>query len=302
MTEALLDALTLRSGYNTTLVTVGSALLGANAGAIGTFVTLRRRALVADAISHSTLPGLVIAFIVMALATGDGRFLPGLMIGAVATAALGAATIDRLTRTTRLEEDVAIGAVLSTFFGAGVVLLTVVQAMDTGGQAGLGSFLVGATAGMRFVEAVTIAVSAVAAGLVLAALARRFTLVCFDPVFAATTGVDIRRTDLAMIGMLVVVVVIGLQVTGLVLVVALAIIPPVAARFWTDRVGRMVVAAAAIGAASGYVGASLSAAGANLPTGPLIVLAATSVFVVSLLFGSARGLFPVMSGQRQAAR
>jgi manganese/zinc/iron transport system permease protein len=293
MIEALVDALAFRAGYNTTLVTIGSALLGANAGAIGTFVTLRRRALVADAISHATLPGLVAAFLVMALATGDGRILPALMLGSVVTAALGALAIDWITRRTRLEEDVAIGAVLSVFFGAGVVLLTVVQTLDTGGQAGLTGFLLGATAGMRFSEAVTIAVSAGIAGIVVFALRRRFALVCFDPSFAATTGVDVRRTDLLMIAVLLAVVVIGMQVAGLVLVVALTIIPPVAARFWTDRVSTMTLLAAAFGALSGWFGAALSAAGPAHPTGPLIVLTAAVLFVGSMLFGRARGLVPL---------
>jgi manganese/zinc/iron transport system permease protein len=298
MIEPLADALTFRAGYNTTLVTIGSALLGANAGAIGTYVTLRRRALVTDAISHATLPGLAGAFLVMALATGDGRFLPGLMIGAVITAALGAVAIDALTRATRLEEDVAIGAVLSVFFGAGVVLLTVVQTLDTGGQAGLTGFLVGSTAGMRLTDALTIAASSLVAGVAVFALRRRFTLVCFDPTFAATTGVDVRRTDLAMIALLLVVVVIGMQVAGLVLIVALTIIPPVAARFWTDRVSTMTLLAAAFGAVAGWFGASLSAAGPALPTGPLVVLSAAALFVVSMLFGRARGVFPALAGRR----
>ncbi|WP_181705490.1 metal ABC transporter permease [Chthonobacter rhizosphaerae] len=302
--DALLQALTFQAGYNTTLVSIGAALLGANAGAIGTFVTLRRRALVSDAMSHATLPGLAIAFIVMALATGDGRFLPGLMLGAVATAVLGLLAIDAITRHTRLDEDVAIGAVLSTFFGAGVVLMTVIQSMDVGGQAGISGFLLGATAGMRLIEAQTIALSAAVAGLLVMALRRAFTLVCFDPTFAAATGVDVRRTDLMMIGLLLVVIVIGLQVAGLVLVVALAIVPPVAARFWTDRVGTMTLVAAGMGAVSGHVGAALSAAGPGLPTGPLIVLTGTAIFIVSMLVGPARGVFPGLLGGRsgEAAR
>lgn len=298
MTEAaaFLDALTFRAGYNTTLVSVGAALLGANAGAIGTYVTLRRRALVADAMSHATLPGLVAAFIAMSALGFDGRTLPALMAGAVASAALGLVVIDWITRTTRLDEDVAIGAVLSVFFGAGVVLLTVVQTLDTGGQAGLSSYLLGATAGMRLVEAQTIAVSACITMGALILLRRSFALVCFDPTFAATTGLDVRRTDLAMVGLLLVVIVIGLQVAGLVLVVALAILPPTAARFWTERVGPMTIIAAAFGAVCGHVGTAISAAGPALPTGPLIVICGAAIFVVSLLFGTARGLFPLPAG------
>jgi manganese/zinc/iron transport system permease protein len=298
--DAFLRALTFQAGYNTTLVTIGSALLGANAGAIGTFVTLRRRALVTDAISHATLPGLVAAFIVMALGSGEGRFLPGLMLGAVISAGLGLFVVDWISRRTRLDEDVAIGAVLSAFFGAGVVLLTVVQTLSSGGQAGLSSFLLGATAGMTQAEGTTIAVCAVLTGLAILALRRPFTLVCFDPTFASATGLNVRRTDLTMSMLLLAVIVIGLQVAGLVLVVALAILPPVAARFWTDRVGRMTALAAAIGAISGHVGASLSAAGPALPTGPLIVLMGAAIFAISLLFGPARGIVGTALRRRRA--
>ncbi len=133
------------------------------------------------------------------------------------------------------------------FFGAGVVLLTVVQTLDTGGQAGLTGFLLGATAGMRLSEAVTIAVSAGLAGVVVFALRRRFALVCFDPSFAATTGVDVRRTDLMMIAVLLAVVVIGMQVAGLVLVWRHHH-PAGRGPFWTDRVSTMTLLAAAFGA------------------------------------------------------
>jgi len=83
--------------------------------------------------------------------------------------------------------------------------------------------------------------------------------------------------------------VIGLKVVGLILIVALLIIPPVAARFWTDRVDALIGLAALIGGVSGYAGAALSAAAAKLPTGPIIVLVAFAIFVVSMLFSPRRG-------------
>src|SRR5690606_3262984 len=96
--NTFLSALFLQTGYNTALVAVGAALLGASAGAIGTFVLLRKRSLVSDAISHATLPGLCLAFILMALATGDGRWIAGLMIGAAASAGLGLILVEWVTR------------------------------------------------------------------------------------------------------------------------------------------------------------------------------------------------------------
>ncbi|MGV6875142.1 metal ABC transporter permease [Pseudochelatococcus sp. B33] len=288
--ENLLAALLLSAGYNTTLVTVGAALLGASAGAVGAFMMLRKRSLVSDAISHATLPGLAAAFIAMALATGDGRFMPGLMLGAALSAGLGLLALEWITGRTRLTEDVAIGAVLSVFFGLGVTLLTVIQAMETGRQAGIGGFLLGSTAGMLRSEAELIAVAAALTGLAVYALRRPFTLVCFDQGYAATQGVNVRATDLALLALALAVTVIGLKVAGLVLIVALTILPPVTARFWTDRPGRLAFAAALVGAFSAYVGAVVSSLGPGLPTGALIVLVSFAVFVFSLVFSPLRGL------------
>lgn len=288
--DALVSALLLSAGYNTALVSVGAAMLGASAGAIGSFVLLRKRSLVSDAVSHATLPGLAAAFILMALATGDGRWLPGLLIGAALSAALGLFAVEAITRRTRLAEDAAIGAVLSVFFGFGVVLLTVVQALDTGRQAGLSSYLVGSTAGMLLSEAQTIAVAAAVVGLAIFALRRPFTLVCFDADYAAARGIDVRRIDLAMMGLLLAVAVIGLKVAGLVLIVALTIIPPVAARFWTRSPGTMTLVAAIFGALSAYLGAAISSLDRGLPTGAVIVLVAFALFLVSIVASPVRGL------------
>ncbi len=288
--ETFLAALMLSAGYNTAVVSIGAGFLGAAAGAVGAFVLLRKRSLVSDAVGHATLPGLAAAFIVMALVFGDGRILPGLLAGAAISAALGLFAVDWITHNTRLHEDAAIGAVLSVFFGFGIVLLTVIQSLDTGRQAGIAGYLLGSTAGMLRSEAETIAVAAFAVALAVFILRRPFTLVAFDPEYAAVRGVNVRRTDLLLMAILLAVTVIGLKVAGLVLIVALTIIPPVAARFWTDRAPHMVMIAAVLGAASGFVGTSLSASAANLPTGAVIVLAAFALFVVSLLVSPVRGV------------
>jgi len=288
--DAFFTALLLQAGYNTALVTIGAALLGASAGAIGTFVLLRKRSLVSDAISHSTLPGLGLAFIIMALLTGDGRWIAGLMFGAAASAGLGLMIVEWIVRRTRLTEDAAIGAVLSVFFGSGIVILTIIQSLETGRQAGISSYLVGSTAGMLRSEAETIAIAALLSGVAIFLLRRPFTLVCFDQEYAAVRGISVRATDLAMMGLLLAITVIGLKVAGLVLIVALTIIPPVAARFWTDRPEPMVLIAAALGAIAAYLGAVISSLDRGLPTGALIVLVAFALFLASMLLSPRRGL------------
>ena len=299
----LLEALTLGAGYNAALVTIGAALLGGAAGAAGTFMFLRKRALVSDALAHATLPGIAIAFMVMVAMGGDGRSLPGLLVGSAISAVVGLVAIDLMTRHTRLAQDAAIGAVLSVFFGFGVVCLTAIQTMTAGRQAGLETFLLGSTAGMLYGDALLIAVSAAlcVAGVFL--LRRPMTIVAFDTAFAQTTGISVRAIDFAMTVLVLAVTVVGLKLVGLVLIVALLIIPPVAARFWTERSERLLWLSAAFGAASGYVGAAMSASAPSLPTGAIIVLTAFSIFAVSILLSPYRGvLAQVVTRRRYAVR
>lgn len=286
----LADALSLQLGYNATLVAIGATLLGLSAGVTGTFLFLRKRALVSDAISHATLPGVGLAFIVMVALGGDGRNLAGLLAGSALSAWIGLLCVQWLTRRTRLAEDAAIGAVLSVFFGFGIVILTVIQTMSSGRQAGLEGFLLGSTAGMLYADAVLIAVGGALTLLLVLLLRRPMTLVAFDPEFAAATGVNTSRIDLAMMGLVLAVTVVGLKIVGLILIVALLIIPPVTARFWTDRTDRVVAIAGLFGGLSGYLGAAISATAPALPTGPIIVLVAFALFATSLLFAPGRGV------------
>lgn len=284
------DALTLQLGYNATLVAMGATFLGISAGVTGTYLFLRKRALVSDAISHATLPGIGLAFMAMVALGGDGRNLLGLLAGSALTAALGLVCVSALSRRTRLVEDAAIGAVLSVFFGFGVVLLTVIQAIPDGRQAGLASFLLGSTAGMLWSDALVILIGGAATLALVLLLRRPMELAAFDPGFAEAGGYNVTRIDLAMMGLVMAVTVVGLKIVGLILIVALLIIPPVTARFWSDRSGRVVALSGALGGLAGYLGAAISATAPALPTGPIIVLVAFAMFAVSLLLAPGRGV------------
>jgi manganese/zinc/iron transport system permease protein len=297
--QELMAVLTLRAGYNTSVVMAGAAALGFAAGAVGVFAMLRRRALVADALAHATLPGVALGFL-FAVAIGQpGRSLGFLLVGATATAVLAAFAIQTIRSRTRLPEDSAIASVLATFFAVGIVLLTVIQTLKTGGQAGLDVYLLGATAGMLRHEAITLAIFSVIVALVIAALFKELTLVAFDTEFAFAQGFPVRLLDFAVMALVLAVVVIGLRIVGLVLVVALIVIPPAAARFWSNHAGVMTLISGGIGAVSAYVGAAISAVHPDMPTGAVIVLVAFACLSVSLLIGPARGLIPRALGARR---
>jgi manganese/zinc/iron transport system permease protein len=289
--DEILRVLTLRE-YNTRLVVLAAGVLGLASGAVGTFMLLRKRALLGDALSHATLPGVGLAFILATLTGVTEKSLPVLLAGAVVTGVLGAGTILALSRYTRLKEDAALGVTLSVFFGAGVAVLGVVQQVGSSAAAGLETYIYGSTASMIGADAWFIAG---AAGLVVVAcglLFKEFKLICFDAGFAKGQGWPVGALDVMLAGLVVVVVVVGLQAVGLILIIAMLIIPAAAARFWTDRLLSMVVAAAVIGAVSSSFGAAVSALLPRLPSGATIVLVAVGVFAVSMLIGPARGIAP----------
>ncbi len=93
---------------------------------------LRERALLGDALSHATLPGIAVAFILMTTFGGAGKSLAGLLIGGTIAGVLGVATILLVVHLTRLKEDAALGIVLSVFFGLGVAVLGVIQSLGLG--------------------------------------------------------------------------------------------------------------------------------------------------------------------------
>lgn len=286
----IIETATFRAGFNTNMVILGTALLGLAAGVIGVFMLLRKRSMTTDALSHATLPGIVIAFLIAERLGFEGRSLPVLLLGAAVTGVLGVVCIQAILRHSRLREDAAIGIVLSVFFGAGIVGLSYVQANAPSGSGGLNTFIYGQAATLGLAD-VALMGGIAAAGIVAALLLlKEFTLVCFNDAFARVDGWPVRAIDMAMLGLVVLVTVAGLQAAGLVLVVAMLIIPAVAARFWTDRLWVLIIAAGAIGASSGYLGSVLSALLPRKPAGAVIVLTAGAFFVVSFVGAPKRGV------------
>ncbi len=288
--QEIVDTLLLRGGYNTTWVMIGTTLLGVAAGIIGCFALLRKRALVADALSHATLPGIAAAFIVGTLLGTDGKSLPVLLVGAGASGVLGVVVIQLLHRHPRVREDSAIAIVLSGFFGAGIVLLSVIQGMRSGSQGGLTHFIYGQTAAMDHEDAIVMSVIAGLALIASLGLLKEFALVSFNEGFARVTGWPVTLIDLVMMALTVLGVIAGLQAVGLILVVAMLIIPAASARFWTDRLRLLVLISALIGGVCGYAGAATSALLPRKPAGSVIVLCGGALFVLSLLAAPRRGV------------
>ena len=289
-TMAEVERVVTLQDHNTRVVFLGTAALGAAGGLVGTFLLLRKRSLLSDTVSHATLPGLAFAFIIVEAAGGQGKSLPVLLTGAVVSGLLGMAFISAVRRWSRIKDDAALAIVLSVFFGLGICFTVTIQQMPTGNAAGIANFIYGKAASMTTSDAQLILWSSLAVAAVCLLLYKELKLLCFDENFGATQGWPIVALDALLMALVVAVTVIGLQAVGLLLVVAMLIIPPAAARFWSERLFINAVIATGIGMASGVLGVAGSALFPKLPAGAVIVLAAFFIFVISLVFGGERGL------------
>ena len=277
--------LTLLADHTIQNVTIGAVLLGMISGVLGSFAVLRQQSLLGDTLAHAALPGICIGFLI-----AGSRELPSLLGGALASSVLAALLMLALTRNSRLKTDAGLGAALSLFFALGVVLLTYIQGRANASQAGLESFLFGqAAAILRSDLWLMGGVTAFSLGLILLSW-KEFKLVTFDPVFARTLGLPVVLLETTLTLTVAFAVVVGLQMVGVVLMAAMVIAPAVAARQWVKSLERMVLLSAAFGMLAGLIGALISVAGPGLSTGPLIVLSATALVIVSILIAPERGL------------
>ena len=282
--EHLLDFLSL-SDPNVRYVVLGSILLAASAAIVGTFTLLKKKALVGDAVAHSVLPGVCLAFIL----TGVKNPLY-LILGAFVTGWISLVLIDIITSRSKIKEDTAIGLILSVFFGIGILMLTVIQKSGNAAQSGLDHFLFGQAASLIGKDLTVFSSIALIliAGVWL--FFKEFALIAFDTNFAHSIGFPVRALELVLTTLTVLAVVTGIQAIGVVLMAAMLITPAAAARFWTDKLKVMIWLAAALGAFSGLVGAYISYVAPAMPTGPWIVMVISIIAVLSFFFSPKKGI------------
>lgn len=283
--------------YNAQWVLLGTLLLGMAAGVVGVLSYWKRQSLMSDTLSHAALPGVVIGFI-----AAGSKQLPMMLLGAACSALIGAWIVQVIRSSSRVKEDAAMGIVLSVFFGLGIMLLTYANRMPRGGQSGLDSFIFGQAASMVQSDVILLTVLAALVLFLVLLLLKEWKLTLFDASFAKGIGLSVKGMNVLYTALLVLVIVIGIQSVGVILIAALMIIPAVSARYWTDSFGRMVLLAACFGGGAGSVGTLISTLGKGWPTGPFIVVTAAVIFFISLLAGSSKGLLMIAFHRRRISR
>lgn len=263
-------------------ILIGTVMLGFSAGSIGVFPTQRKQALIGDALSHAALPGVVLAFMIF-----NTRDIGLLLIGAAFASVVSMLLIELIKKYSNVKFDASMALILSSFFGLGNVLLSL---LTGSGRAGLSKFIFGEAATMLEKDVLIISFAALVSILLVIIFWRHIKLFIFDEQFYNSLGFKtvIIRSILTFLTVLV--VVISIRTIGVVLMSALLIAPAVTARIWSNRFSINFILAGIFGAVSAAIGTYFSFKISGLPTGPIIVVVLSVILLVTLLFAPKSGI------------
>src|SRR5699024_2248910 len=262
---------------------ITSIVVGIICGVIGSFIVLRGLALMGDAISHAILPGVALSYIL-----GINYFYGAVVIGVLT--ALGIGTI---SQNSRIKNDSSIGIVFSSFFALGVILITVAKSATDLTQILFGNILAVRSSDMWLTIIIGVIVL-----LAVVLFYKELLISSFDETMAAAYGLKTRLIHYGIMVLLTLVTVASLQTVGVILVVSMLITPASTAYLLTNRLATMIILAAFFGAASSIIGLYFSFV-YNLPSGPVIALAATAIFVVAFIFSPKQGVLWRIYRQRR---
>ena len=261
---------------------------------LGCFAILRKQSLLGDAVSHASLPGVCLAFMITHIKNTEILLLGALFIGIVCIG-----LIYLIQNYTKIKFDSALAFILSVFFGLGLVLLSYLNKLPGANKSGLNRFIFGQAS--TFVERDVKLMFYT--GLLLLAIIilfwKEFKIVSFDAEFARTLGFPSKKIGISISVLIVVTVIIGIQAAGVILISAMIISPAVAARQWTDKLSVMVILSGIFGGFAGLTGTLVSITESNLPTGPVIVLIISLIVIFSILFSPKRGIIFKFSMNRK---
>ncbi|MBB6171773.1 manganese transport system permease protein [Nocardiopsis mwathae] len=261
-----------------------STVAGIVCAVLSCWMTLIGWSLLGDAVSHAVLPGVVLSYLL-----GWPFAVGALVFGAGSVALIGT-----VNRTSRVKEDAAIGIVFTAMFGIGVVMISKIPS-DTD----LMHILFGNVLGVSDSEIAQVLIMGAVVLAVVVAEHRDLTLFAFDATHAHAIGLNPRRLEMLLLGLLSVTVVIALQAVGIILVVAMVIIPGATAYLLTDRFERMLLIAVGVSVAASVLGTYVSFQ-ADVATGGAIVVAQAYAFALAYLFAPEHGVLRRTARRREA--
>ncbi|MBD2305829.1 metal ABC transporter permease [Chroococcidiopsis sp. FACHB-1243] len=274
MLEALIEPLQYGFMQRSLVVAI---LVGLLCAVVGSYLMVQRLALLGDAISHSVLPGLAIAFLV-----GANIFVGAFIAGVISTL-----LIAWIRTRSPIKEDAAMGIVFSAFFALGITLITTIQKQN---KIDLNHFLFGNILGVTFDDVRDTAIIATVVLIVVFLLYKELLFYTFDPLGAQAAGLPVNQLNFGLMLLIALTIVASMKAVGVILVLSLLITPGATAYLLVTRLHQVMIVGAAIGIVSSISGMYLSYF-FNLPSGPAIVLVVSGLFALAFLFSPNYGVF-----------
>jgi manganese/zinc/iron transport system permease protein len=269
----------MSADFSIVLLFFGVTLISVTAGIIGYFNFLQKKSLIGDAVAHAVLPGIVLAFLFSGV-----RESWILLIGAIIAGFLALTAISFLLKLTKLKQDSVIALVMITFFSLGLTVLSYVQLKPLGNQAGLTDFLFGKIAALSQNDLIFFSVLC---SIILSAVFVGFKIIfgfAFDSSFMLFKGFSGNTWSFFMNVITIIVVSIGIQAVGVVLMSALLILPVTTAKLLTNNRNKLIVWTVCFALFGATLGTFISLYLSQLPTGPLIsMILCTTLFITAVL-------------------
>jgi manganese/iron transport system permease protein len=254
-------------------------MVGAITGLIGCFVVIRGMSFFGEALGHSILPGVAVAYMMGSGTGGIGLFAGGLVAGI--GSALG---IGWLTRDNRMKEDTAIGIVYVAMFALGVAIIT--GNPNAQGQ-DLEHILFGDILGISDLDLVITGICGVVVAGAIRLFFKELTIISFDVSLARTLKLPAEPLRLLLLVLIAVTIIASIQIVGTALMLAMLVVPATTARMLTGRLSTMMMISVVLGMLGNTVGILLSYY-LDIPTGPAVVLTITAIFIAVFVFNQAR--------------
>ncbi len=270
-------------------ILLGCLFMGINFGVLGSFVVVRRMALVGDTLSHAVLPGVAFGFLFTM-----SKEPWAILLGATLAGLLGTALVSWIKQSTKLKQDAALGMVLATFFALGVCVIKLIEGIPSVNKSGLDHFFYGQAAALGASDLWMMGGTAVLACVLVGVFYRPLLAASFDRVYTQSIGLPERFLYHLLMFLLALATVVALQAVGALMVSAMLITPAATAYLLTKRMHHMLLVATGLAIGSCVLGAFFSFVGEGmvkhaLPTGPSMALCAGGFFALAFFFSPDHG-------------
>lgn len=280
---------------------VGAILMCFTSALVGVICVLKKKSLLGEALSHATYPGVVISAVMAQslFPSSKGIVSIAILIGAFLFSIIGLFTIEYMEKKQRVDSDVALCFVLSTFLGVGILLVSKIQITHALVYQQIQIFLYGQIATLLKIHLWIYGILALVTCLIIYGLFKEIRITIFDRNYAKSIGISSKSVDLACYMIIIGAIVIGIRSVGIVMMSGMLVIPATTARQYTNRLSTLFILSGLFGILSALIGSIISlqplfvkSNGKSLymPTGPLIVLVASGLCLLSLLWAPSKGL------------